>query len=430
MSDAADRWLAAHARTLDTLDPGAPYADLEPLRGVLRDVKIVGLGESTHGTREFFRLKHRVLEFLVRDMGCTVLAMEAGESAARAVDAYVCHGVGDPTRLIARLGFWTWRTEEMLDIVEWMRTHNLGVPADRRVRFVGIDPQLSADSVAALGSYLGQVAPERAADMAELEVLARARPGTGPDPEQRLLHRARSVAGFLDDNRAKFAELTSPQAAAEAVEHARILCRSADLVTRSLDPGSPQDNVFAVRDRYMAEAVARLTDDSGDSGDKGGSAGTAGTVALWAHNGHIAKGAYGNGVPALGSHLRARFGDGYYALGLLFGKGSFRARSANRTQGPGVRHRIGTSLRCVEGRLAAAVPGDYYVDLRAADPSSDGARWLREPSAQRSFGAAVPRLTYRFHLAPLTPAEDYDGLAFVSRSTCSRPLPDLDPEQP
>ncbi|MFG2485162.1 erythromycin esterase family protein [Streptomyces virginiae] len=421
MSNAIEGWLAAHARTLDTLDPGAPYEDLEPLRGVLRDVRIVGLGESTHGTREFFRLKHRVLEFLVRDMGCTALAMEASESAALAVDAYVCHGVGDPVRLIARLGFWTWRTEEMLDIVEWMRAHNRGVPADRRVRFVGIDPQLAADSVAAVGSYLGQVAPERVADMAELEVLARARPGTGPDPEQRLLHRAQAVAGFLDDNRAKFAELTSPEAVAEAARHARILCRAADLVTRSLDPGSPQDNVFAVRDRHMAEAVVRLAESGGGSG------GTAGPVALWAHNGHIAKGVYGNGVPALGSHLRARFGDGYYALGLLFGKGSFRARSANRTQGPGVRHRIGTSLRCVEGRLATAAPGNYYVDLRAADPSSEGARWLREPSAQRSFGAAVPRLTYRFHIAPLTPAEDYDGLAFVARSTCSRPLPDLAP---
>ncbi|MEV7560641.1 erythromycin esterase family protein [Streptomyces sp. NPDC089795] len=418
MSNGIEGWLAAHARTLDTLDPGAPYEDLAPLREVLRDVRIVGLGESTHGTREFFRLKHRVLEFLVRDMGCTTLAMEASESAARAVDAYVCHGVGDPVRLIARMGFWTWRTEEMLDIVEWMRAHNGGVPAERRVRFVGIDPQLGADSVAAVGSYLEQVAPERAADLAELEVLARARPGSGPDPEQRLLHRARAVAGFLDDNRAKFAELTSPEAAAGAVEHARILCRAADLVTRSLDPGSPEDNVFAVRDRYMAEAVARHAE----------GAGAQGPVALWAHNGHIVKGAYGNGVPSLGSHLRARFGEGYYALGLLFGKGSFRARSANRTQGPGVRHRIGTSLRSVEGRLAAAVPGNYYVDLRAADPSAEGAGWLHEPSAQRSFGAAVPRLTYRFHTAPLTPAEDYDGLAFVSRSTCSRPLPDLGPE--
>ncbi|MFB6822270.1 erythromycin esterase family protein [Streptomyces virginiae] len=424
MSNAMDGWLAAHARTLDTLDPGAPYADLEPLRGVLRDVRIVGLGESTHGTREFFRLKHRVLEFLVREMGCTVLAMEASESAAHAVDAYVCHGVGDPVRLIARLGFWTWRTEEMLDIVEWMRAHNRGVPADRRVRFVGIDPQLAADSVAAVGSFLGQVAPERAADLAELEVLARARPGSGPDPEQRLLHRARAVAEFLDDHRAKFAALTSPEAVAEAVRHAGILCRAADLVTRSLDPGSPRDNVFAVRDRSMAEAVVRLTESDGDGGGSGD--GTAGPVALWAHNGHIAKGVYGNGVPALGSHLRARFGDRYYALGLLFGKGSFRARSADRTQGPGVRHRIGTSLRCLEGRLATAVPGDYYVDLRAADPSAADTRWLREPSAQRSFGAAVPRLTYRFHIAPLTPAEDYDGLAFVSRSSCSRPLPDLD----
>ncbi|MFU0243373.1 erythromycin esterase family protein, partial [Streptomyces scabiei] len=116
-SDGVDRWLTENALPLQKLSPGGPFDDLEPLRGVLRDVRVLGMGESTHGTREFFRLKHRILQFLVREMGFTALAMEASESAARALDAYVNGGPGDAVRLIARLGFWTWRTQEIVELV-------------------------------------------------------------------------------------------------------------------------------------------------------------------------------------------------------------------------------------------------------------------------------------------------------------------------
>ena len=77
-------WLAGRAGRLDTLEPGAPVADLEPLRLALDGVRVVGLGEATHGTREFFLLKHRLLRFLVEELGYTVLAMEASVAAAEA----------------------------------------------------------------------------------------------------------------------------------------------------------------------------------------------------------------------------------------------------------------------------------------------------------------------------------------------------------
>ncbi|MFJ3953066.1 erythromycin esterase family protein [Streptomyces libani] len=415
MPDDIARWLTEHASPLGTLTPGAPHHDLESLGTTLRDVRIVGLGESTHGTREFFRLKHRIVEFLVREAGFTTLALEASASAARALDAYVRHGTGDPARLITRLGFWTWRTEEMLDLVEWLRAHNRGLPEGRQVRFVGIDPQRCTDSLEAVAAFLRQVAPDRVQDVRELEVLAQAHPASRPDPQQALLHRAEALAGFLADHRENFAQHTTAEAADEALEDARILTRAADLVTRSADLRSGENSVFAVRDRYMADAVTRLVDDSPQA-----------RVIVWAHNGHLAKGTYGDAVPALGSRLRERYGDAYYALALLFGKGTFLARRGNDPQGPPVRHRIGTGARSLEARLAAALPGDYYADLRTDGPSPETAQWLRAPHMQRSFGAVVPRFVYRFHVAPLVPAEDYDGIAFIARSTCSRPLPSLE----
>ncbi|AIA02558.1 erythromycin esterase family protein [Streptomyces noursei] len=418
MPDEMARWLVEHARLLGSLSPGEPTEDLEPLRGMLNGVRVVGLGESTHGTSEFFRLKHRIVEYLVQEMGFNTLAMEASASAARALDAYVRYGTGDPAQLVARLGFWTWRTQELLDLVKWLYAYNREVSEGQRVRFAGIDPQRCADSVAAVTAVVRAVAPEQEALLREVEVLAQAAPASGPDPEQSLMARAEAVvallAGLRDECMRHLAATGAPEpsgAFEEVLEHARILVRAADLVTRPREPLPGEDSVFSARDRYMADAVTRLVDD-----------GSASRTVVWAHNGHISKGTYGAGVPALGSRLRDRFGDGYYALALLFGKGSFLARRRADVHGRPVRHRIGTGLRSVEARLADALPGDYFVDLRTAT-SSPSAAWLHAPQAQRSFGAAVARFTYRFDVAPLVPADDYDGIAFVARSSCSHLLP-------
>ncbi|MFI1716947.1 hypothetical protein [Streptomyces litmocidini] len=86
MSDEVTRWLTRATLPLTGLAAGAPTTDLQPLKDVLDGVRVVGLGEATHGTREFFRLKHRLLEFLVTELGFSVLAMEASASAGPAVD--------------------------------------------------------------------------------------------------------------------------------------------------------------------------------------------------------------------------------------------------------------------------------------------------------------------------------------------------------
>jgi erythromycin esterase len=84
VSDEVIGWLTRNALPLSSLSAGAPTTDLQPLKSVLGGVRIVGLGEATHGTREFFQLKHRLLEFLVTEMGFSALAMEASASAAPA----------------------------------------------------------------------------------------------------------------------------------------------------------------------------------------------------------------------------------------------------------------------------------------------------------------------------------------------------------
>src|SRR5260370_7138560 len=70
-------WIKHQALPLQTTDPRAPLDDLQPLQPIVGSASIVGLGEATHGSHEFFTMKQRLLEFLVEKMGFTMFAMEA-----------------------------------------------------------------------------------------------------------------------------------------------------------------------------------------------------------------------------------------------------------------------------------------------------------------------------------------------------------------
>jgi len=137
--DARIAWLEEHVVPLIGCEADEGFSDLEPLREMIGDARIVGLGESTHGTREHFLMKHRLLEYLDEELGFTWFAIEASTPDAHRLDAYVLGGAGDPAALIGGMYFWTWNTEEVLAMVEWMRAYN--ARSDRKIHFTGFDMQ-------------------------------------------------------------------------------------------------------------------------------------------------------------------------------------------------------------------------------------------------------------------------------------------------
>src|SRR6476661_2655570 len=132
-------WIAANAVRLKTPEAGNSFADMKPLKKIVGNARIVSLGEATHGTREFFQLKHRMLEFLASEMGFTIFSIEANMPEAYRLNDYVLNGVGDPAKLLRGMYFWTWDTEEVLDMIKWMRAFNQA--GKGRVQFTGFDMQ-------------------------------------------------------------------------------------------------------------------------------------------------------------------------------------------------------------------------------------------------------------------------------------------------
>ncbi len=158
-------WLRQHAIALDTHEPGSGVEDLRPIRALVGDARLVALGECTHGSREIFRMKHRLLEFLASEMGFTIFSIEANMPEAYAVDAFVQGGDADPEDLIRGMYFWTWSTEEVADMVRWMRDFNAArrdAGDARRIVFTGFDMQTPDVAARIVGEFLAEHDPASA----------------------------------------------------------------------------------------------------------------------------------------------------------------------------------------------------------------------------------------------------------------------------
>ncbi|MEV6153198.1 erythromycin esterase family protein [Nonomuraea sp. NPDC052129] len=132
MTDTTAAWINRHAHPLD-LFPG-----LLPLRDIVRDATVVALGASTRQAHELSVSAHRMVRFLVEELGFRSLALEGDDPARVGLDDYVRTGKGDPRVSLAGARAF-WRTGEILDLVRWMRAYNEDHPHDP-VRFAGVRP--------------------------------------------------------------------------------------------------------------------------------------------------------------------------------------------------------------------------------------------------------------------------------------------------
>ncbi len=125
----------------NTVVAGNGFDDLAFLDSMIGDARIVSLGEASHGTAEFFQMKHRILEYLVEKKGFTVFAIEGNWPEALAANRYINSGEGDAASALAAMYFWTWQTQEVRAMLDWMRDYNAKRGNRPALSFSGFDMQ-------------------------------------------------------------------------------------------------------------------------------------------------------------------------------------------------------------------------------------------------------------------------------------------------
>ena len=128
-------------------------ADLQFLNTELQEVKVVGLGESTHGTKEFKVMNLKMFKYLVEEHGFNTLFLEDEYVPSAALDAYVKCTQDCDTLTTSILNYWCWTTEEMNELLQWIRSYNVNHPADQ-ISIVGVDVQDSKSICEALNDIL------------------------------------------------------------------------------------------------------------------------------------------------------------------------------------------------------------------------------------------------------------------------------------
>jgi len=139
-------------------------ADLESLERRIGDSRVVLMGEATHGTSEFYRMRARITRRLIESKRFNIIAMEADWPDAARIDHYVRHRDVPRSEWTAfsRFPTWVWRNQETRTFVDWLHKRNATLEYEKRTAFYGLDLYSLYNSVRAVISYLESVDPDLA----------------------------------------------------------------------------------------------------------------------------------------------------------------------------------------------------------------------------------------------------------------------------
>jgi erythromycin esterase-like protein len=131
-------WLKERSIVLDSLNYERCLPELEKCSEIVGPVRLVGLGEATHGSKESFLFRQILSRYLIDAKGFNGLIIEMPSAEALLLNNYISGRKGKLKELISNLSYWTLRTKEFMDTVRWMCEYN-NASAEKRISLFGCD---------------------------------------------------------------------------------------------------------------------------------------------------------------------------------------------------------------------------------------------------------------------------------------------------
>ncbi|MDX1530287.1 MAG: erythromycin esterase family protein, partial [Rhodothermales bacterium] len=419
--------VGAAAEPFDALEA----AELDGLLERIGDAEVVLLGEASHGTSEFYRMRQRVTQALVERSGFRIVAAEADWPDAERVDEYVrgrLRNAERPWEAFSRFPTWMWRNEEVLGFIEWLRGWNDGRDEADRAGFYGLDLYSLYTSVAEVLSYLEAEDPD-------LARTARTRYGClAPfEADPALYGRAVITQQYRDCEGEAVAMLQAllkkrmeeagDRALFDATQNARVV-RDAEQYYRVMFYGSP--DAWNLRDTHMMQTLKAVRAFHGGA-----------KAVVWAHNSHLGDAAATQmgqrGEINVGHLCREAYGDGAYLVG--FGTHAGTVAAAPNWGAPVETMRVRPSHTESYERLChdSGVPR-FVLPLRHADPEL---RYeLGHPRLERAIGVVYrPETELQSHYFAADLPKQFDEYVWFDETEAVRLLgrgraPALPPRHP
>ena len=418
---AGSRLTAAISRNCEPFDE-IETADLQPLLRRIGDARIVLIGEASHGTSEFYRLRARITRELIAACGFNIVALEADWPDTRTIDRHVRGQAGPALRTppFSRFPTWMWRNQETHDFVNWLTEHNRTVHGRSQVSLHGLDLYSLNNSIGVVLDYLQQVDP-LAADAARVRYGCfspwESDPATyGRAAVSRRIrdceHEAVATLTELFNQRMQYLA-NDGDAFFDAQRNATIV-RNAEQYYRIMYYGSRES--WNLRDRHMFDTLQAVLAHRGP----------ASKAVIWAHNTHVGNAAATEmgirGEFNVGQLARETYGPAAYSIGFGTDHGTVAAAS-NWDEPMQIMAVQPSHPDSYERMCHDTLLGSFLLPLRQPRDRS-----LREelltPHLERAIGVIyrpdTELLSHYFHAS--LPAQ-FDEYIWIDRTSAVRPLP-------
>lgn len=405
-------WLKQNSIPIKYLEAGNEFSDLDSLRKLLYDVQIVGMGETTHGTREIFTMKHRLVEFLVTQMGFTAFVLESSYSNCKPINDYILTGRGELAEVLTAQGYMAWDTEEFTSLLYWMRAFNEKAPEGRKLRFYGIDVYNFHDVGRKMVlNYIKKYAAEQIPLADSLfHVLACEENNWPTRMNQNVLQSAFTplyeLISFLNDSKAKLISVSSLEEWEQTRKYLEVIMRGLFVNVKDVPDGFESQQLM--RDEYQAQNLFYIMEK-----EKPGT-----KFMIWQHNWHISKRAESR---TLGHLLQERLGKKYYSIGFECYEGTFQARALmpNGFWGELKADTLLPMHKSLGWYFKQTGRTNFFIDLRNASSISVVEKWLGTPIRFNNGIWLFRGGKENFEIRQIK--DLYDGIFFIERSTPARP---------
>ncbi|WP_207546575.1 erythromycin esterase family protein [Mycobacterium mantenii] len=430
----AAEWTPAQIVASVAIDAPAGIPSRETLDQLIGDARIVLIGESSHGTHEFYEARAAITKWLIDEKGFCAVAAEADWPDAYRVNRYV-HGRGEDESADAALsGFerfpaWMWRNTVVRDFVDWLRVRNQRQESNgqRQAGFYGLDLYSLHRSLQEVIGYLEKVDPKAAtrareryacfdhASAADGQAYGFAAAfGAGPSCE------TEAVEQLVDIQRHALAYARMDGLLAEdelfyAEQNAQTV-RNAEMYYRTMFSGRVSS--WNLRDTHMAQTLGALVKHLDRHSDV-----PSARIVVWAHNSHVgdarATEVWADGQLTLGQLVRQEYGEESRLIGFSTYDGTVTA--ASEWGGVAERKTVRPALNgSIEELLHEAGKPSFLVSAlikpEAADP-------LSAVRLGRAIGVIYrPETERQSHYFHVRPADQFDAMIHIDSTRALEPL--------
>lgn len=402
-------------------------SDYAPLLKAVTDKDFILLGESTHGSQEFYQARADITQQLILNNQLSAIAVEGDWPSVYRVNRFVRWQGVDKTATQAladftRFPMWMWRNTVVKEFVQWLRGYNKGRPFEQQVGFYGLDMYSLYESVAQVLNYLDDVDPEAAKiarrrygclnhDSNEQQYGYGVKLGYRPSCEEEVVKQLVDLRKHAEQ-KAVASDNVTAEGLFQIEQNARLI-KSAESYYRQMF--SSNVRTWNLRDSHMFETLQQLRQFLSNRSNRQAK------IVVWAHNSHLgdatATSMGQRGEHNLGQLVRQHYRDRSILIGLTTSRGTVTA--ASEWDGEAEFKNIVPSINgSIEHLLHQVKKDNFFLQL-----NNDLADALSQPLLQRAIGVLyLPDSERSSHYFYSHVARQFDAILHIDQTSALQPL--------